>query len=326
MGGKFVLSDPVTPVPLPEHYVLGFDEQTFEMNPGVEGYHFTAYLRGEVSTSGWWYYFLYALLVKSTPGAALLLIGAVLAFGLARRSRLDGICEAFLLLPPLAMLASMSFLTDINLGLRYALICFPYSMVWIGRLGRLSDARPVALMVAAGIAIHGLSTFAVAPNFMAYFSPIVGGTARGHEHLLDSNLDWGQDLLELRKVLDRRGHRGAIPATLWTNMDPVHAGLELGLVPIDPRAMRRAQGSVVRDRDEPDRLVPGLVAMSLNYVMGLPGRRIMRDRPVVFPPGAFSYFQKLEPVDRAGRSIWLYELSQEDCDRLNAELGLPEMP
>ncbi len=59
------------PVPLPEHYVLGFDEQTFEMKPGVEGYHFTVYLRGEVSTSGWWYYFLYALLVKSTPGAYL---------------------------------------------------------------------------------------------------------------------------------------------------------------------------------------------------------------------------------------------------------------
>jgi len=39
------------------------------------------------------------------------------------------------------------------------------------------------------------------PDYIAYFNFASGGTSFGHHYLLDSNLDWGQGLLELREYL-----------------------------------------------------------------------------------------------------------------------------
>jgi hypothetical protein len=40
------------------------------------------------------------------------------------------------------------------------------------------------------------------PHYLTYFSEAVGGTNQGYKYLLDSNLDWGQDLKKLKKYLD----------------------------------------------------------------------------------------------------------------------------
>jgi hypothetical protein len=308
------------PVPLPAHYLLGLDEQAFETNPAFEGYGYTVYLRGEMRKGGWWYYDLYALLVKSTPGAQLLLLAALVGFSRRARARVELEDELLLTIPPLAMLGSISLLTDLNLGLRYSLVCLPFAMVWAGRLGRLSPSRVWYGISVLGVALHLLATLWSGPNFLSYFGPLVGGPERGHEHLIDSNLDWGQDLLKLRTVLERRDHEGSIRGALWTNMDPAIAGIDLRLVPTDPSTR---PADAVPDRDEPGKLRPGLYAMSVNYVMGLPFHRFLSDRIVWFPRDAFAYFQSVEPVERAGHSIWIYELSEEDCERLNRELGLP---
>jgi len=43
------------------------------------------------------------------------------------------------------------------------------------------------------------------PHYLAYFNELVGGSKNGYEYLLDSNLDWGQDLPSLANFLDRSG-------------------------------------------------------------------------------------------------------------------------
>src|SRR5205085_3857962 len=45
-------------------------------------------------------------------------------------------------------------------------------------------------------------SFIIRPNYLAYFSQVVGGPSRGYEHLVDSSADWGQDLPALRTWLD----------------------------------------------------------------------------------------------------------------------------
>jgi hypothetical protein len=39
------------------------------------------------------------------------------------------------------------------------------------------------------------------PNYLAYFNPINGGPTQAYRHLIDSSLDWGQDLAGLQKWL-----------------------------------------------------------------------------------------------------------------------------
>lgn len=41
------------------------------------------------------------------------------------------------------------------------------------------------------------------PYYLTYFNELAGGSSRGHERLLDSNLDWGQDLKALKGYLNR---------------------------------------------------------------------------------------------------------------------------
>jgi hypothetical protein len=63
------------------------------------------------------------------------------------------------------------------------------------------------LRVAAGVLCIWLAVAAlwVHPFYIEYFNELVGGPGQGHRYLLDSNLDWGQDVKRLRRYLDERG-------------------------------------------------------------------------------------------------------------------------
>ena len=40
------------------------------------------------------------------------------------------------------------------------------------------------------------------PDHLAYFNQVVGGPRQGHHYLVDSNLDWGQDLKRLKAWME----------------------------------------------------------------------------------------------------------------------------
>jgi hypothetical protein len=50
------------------------------------------------------------------------------------------------------------------------------------------------------------------PNYLAYFNVLAGGSAHGYRHLVDSSLDWGQDLPGVKRYIE--GHPEAAPAFL----------------------------------------------------------------------------------------------------------------
>jgi hypothetical protein len=66
----------------------------------------------------------------------------------------------------------------------------------------LQRGRAVKVLVAvltlgyAGDSLHAY------PNYLAYFSPVVGGSAHGYQRLAESSLDWGMDLPGLKVWLD----------------------------------------------------------------------------------------------------------------------------
>lgn len=182
------------PVPLPHHFVQGIDVQLSEPP-------YDAYLLGEFNVTGFWNYYLVGLLVK-TPEAILVL--AVAALVVSRRIQLR---ELPLIVVGLGGLVFLSVAGHKNTGMRYVLFLAPIAAIWIGRLAaaRLWTTRP-RLTRGATFAICawlGVTTAVACPHYLGYFNAASGGTANGHTYLLDSNLDWGQGLVELREYMTR---------------------------------------------------------------------------------------------------------------------------
>lgn len=329
----------VVPVPLPEHYVLGFDEQSFETSPNLErdlagfsrGTGYPAYLRGvlhltkdpDTGRVGWRDYYVYALLVKVPLGTWLLLAAAAVAALSSRRFRLSCRDELVLGLPPLIMLASMSLLTDINIGLRYVLPVLPFLFITASRLAApqttVATRHSLGMSLFVGLCLgwNVVTAMVVYPHYIAYFNQLAGGPANGHKHLIDSNLDWGQDLLELHRWLARHPQEGRIHLAYFGSVDPSVAGIRFTLPAADGRFLSPGDPLAAA----PDALVPGVYAVSVNYLTGLPFRSYNAEgRLVAIPPNAYRYLSALEPVARAGYSIWIFRLTEGDVRRLRSEV------
>lgn len=52
-----------------------------------------------------------------------------------------------------------------------------------------------------------LSVIFVYPSFLAYFNEIAGGSDKGYKFVVDSNLDWGQDILRLANFIEKNDIR-----------------------------------------------------------------------------------------------------------------------
>lgn len=131
------------PVPLPYDYVLGIDHQQRDF----EHFWGPSYLRGQYQQRGWWYYYLYALLVKIPLGTLGLLILAVYC----RLKRLypkpafrD---EIVLLAPALFVLMVVSSKTGFSHHLRYLFPCIPLTFVWIGQVAQVPVQKTNRLQV-----------------------------------------------------------------------------------------------------------------------------------------------------------------------------------
>lgn len=75
---------------------------------------------------------------------------------------------------------------------------------------RSHAARPGGSVLVAGVVVCLLAwqigaAVRISPDFLAYFNRIAGGPTQGYRHLVDSSLDWGQDLPGLKEWLDHDG-------------------------------------------------------------------------------------------------------------------------
>ncbi|HEV8198546.1 MAG TPA: glycosyltransferase family 39 protein [Candidatus Polarisedimenticolia bacterium] len=312
------------PVPLPAEYLLGLDEQAFEANPGLPGGGYAVALRGAIRRGGWWWYDLYALLVKlplTIPILALLAAAAATLVPAARRSATE---EFFWIAPAALLLFVMSAMTGLDIGVRYDLPIVPFLFVgvarvahpdvlaWLGHAGRACVAAALAWMVVGTLLVH--------PHELSYFNELAGGPRGGPRHLLDSNIDWGQDLLELRRVLHRQGVSEPIGLAYFGAVDPALAGLRYELPPRDPRVV--PPGHQVAS-DGPA-LPPGVYAVSVNFLYGLPHRLLgPGGESVTSDERAFAYFRMLHPFARAGWSIEIFRVGPDEAARVEEEWRRP---
>ena len=268
-----ILRLPVFPAP---GYVRGVMDLRRENRTGER----KNYLLGEPILAGRWSFFPVALGVKTPlPFLLLALAGAAALLVAARRRRSA-------LVPPLGALAMLAaaMTANINIGVRHVLPIYPLLAVcagvgiltlWNRRLrGRLRLAGPVAAVVLTGwLALESLLAH---PDYLPWFNQLAG--RHPERVLLDSDLDWGQDLGRLADTL-----RARQVSHVWL---AYHGKVDLS-----------RQGLPPYTELPPDQPVTGWVAASrFRLALGSQGG----------PLDAYAWLRPYEPVARIGHSMLLY--------------------
>lgn len=278
--------------PLPAPVLEGI---RFQANASSAG-EFPAFLNGQWSQTGWWYYFLEAFLVKTPIPTIVLTVVGLVAIA-RRRARAD----LWFALPPLLLLYVLSFHFGKNYGVRYLLPALPFLCIVAGRgVETMLRDRRATLAVGALLAWQLAACLWTAPHHLAYFNELAAGD-RGRRLLLDSNLDWGQDLGRLKAWLDQQG-TDRVALAYFGHVDPALYGLEWTLPPTAP--------------------APGRFVVSANYLAGYAYAITYGERMIGVRRGQWSWLDRLTPTARIGRSLYVFDVGEDDVRRL-ASAPLP---
>lgn len=248
-----------------------------------------SYLLGQIYLHGSWLYFPVAFAVKTPfPTLVALLIAMVLMIRRPSPFQAD-LC----LLLPAVIFFSLAVCTKLNIGLRHILPIYPFLFVFIG--GRMATLWASCNRVARyGVALLGIwlsvSSLGVYPHYLTFFNELAGGPGNGHNVLVDSNLDWGQDLKGLGAWM--RSHGVArIQLAYFGTMDPAYYGIDADLLPGTLPVQSRPKLG-----DSP---APSHIAISATYLKGL----YLRNRD------QYASFRQQKPVAIIGHSIWVFRLN-----------------
>lgn len=230
---------------LPDPFVFGFAHVVALAETRA------AFLNGHYSLTGWLGFFPFAFVVKSTLallfGLCLFCLGALrwLARRLHRGSDLGHFLRRASPWLPLVVLflvywaASLS--SHLNIGHRHLLPIYPPLFIALGALGAWSRERPrlfLPLLVLL-LALQAYESFSIRPHYLAFFNRFSGGPALAYRHLVDSSLDWGQDLPGLAKRLEELKTRELeLPVYLsyFGTANPAHYGIQAASLPWIPRS------------------------------------------------------------------------------------------
>jgi hypothetical protein len=216
---------------LPEHQLYGFAYML--KSAGVR----SAFLNGHYSNVGWWYFFPYSFLVK-TPVSLFAVLALALAAAVtkARASFRAGLYRVAPLLVLLGVYWAMAVGSRLNIGHRHILPVYPALFVLAGAAGSWFQARRRVLRAAVPVLLLAFmaESLSVRPDYLAFFNVLAGGPRHGYRHLVDSSLDWGQDLPGLRTWLDRHDLNGQNRTPVYLSYfgqgDPTWYGIRTGFL------------------------------------------------------------------------------------------------
>ncbi|NQT14316.1 MAG: glycosyltransferase family 39 protein [Planctomycetes bacterium] len=268
------------PVPLPAPFLEGMDLQRrdLENSDGIR----KTYLRGQWYDHGWWWYYFYVIAVKVPVGTWVLVLigGAVVFFRNNLPHRADSIC--YLMIPGVALFALACSQTGFGHSLRYVLPAFPFAFVIAGAaMGDFNEKRWRYLSLAA-LTWMLVSRVFVFPHSLSYFNELAGGPRNGHFHLLDGNVDWGQDVLYARNWIESHPHNRPVYTACWS------------FLPL------KKMGGTFEEPDLRDEspIPPGWYVISVNHLR----KEYRRGRPEL------ARFLQYEPTELVTYTLYVYRI------------------
>lgn len=291
------------PVPFPKNYLLGIDVQQRDF----EDYDRPSYFRGEWQDHGWWYYYLYAAVLKVPLGTWSLGLLS-LACCLRSHCRISiGRDQLILLLPAVVVFTVVSAKCGFNEHFRYILPVFPFLFVFVSSVAKYCRAAVLIVPLCCWMFASSLWVY---PHSISYFNESIGGPLNGPKHLLGSCVDWGQDLRYLKQWLDNHAIKSGISGCYLArhgDYSPNDVGLSTTLPWPVPRSDLQSE-TVIPSGVSTESYCSSLFAISANPLYGLPFS-IKGDLrgPVIIPREDFARFKGKLPVYRAGYSILVFD-------------------
>ncbi len=355
---------------LPEAYLYGlaYTRKTTEWRP--------AYLMGEIRELGWRSYFPIAFAIKTTIPEMLLVVAGLAAIVSScvrpRRRQLSqeradtrnenarspdtpgepdrgaiprDLVLAVGLVTFLVVYGVTAITARINIGHRHIIPIYPVLFVFGGAAACWSNRRWGRWLLLGLVLWQAGVNLRIHPHYLCYFNEFVGGPRNGHRYLVDSNLDWGQDLKRLSEYARARPQE-TIKLAYFGSTDPRCYGFSPQLIVSDivpPEALAD--------------LTPGTYCISVTTLFGLYDpvlresfwrdpenlafyRALCRSRARRGLGGAAASMpwqeeeartfdllrrsrllhglRRRPPDDRIGYSIFVYRLTQADIDALTA--------
>jgi hypothetical protein len=214
-------------------------------------------------------------------------------------TRLARIELASILVPFASLVVIFSTVSNLNIGIRHVLPALPFLFLLMGPIFR-TCADPRRNRAAAGVAAVAIgagvwNAATLHPDHLTFFNAIAGGPERGREWLLDSNLDWGQDLYRVKPAADAIDPDAPLYLLYFGHVDPALYGISYRLVPATP--------------------VEGLVAVSENFLGGYDYLTVSPEGAMVgVSADAVAWLRDRTPVRRLG-SIALYDTRRSGAAR-----------
>ena len=270
----------------------------------------TTYFLGEVSNIGWRSYFPIVYLIKEPLAFHILTLIALLyvAWFILRRFSKGGRIETIknwlrLHFPEFSMLVfvgiywAVSIQGNLNIGIRHLLPVFPFTILLVsGAVSNLLKEPFLKLkcfLLAFLISWQAVSVISVFPHFLAYFNESVGGPESGYKYVVDSNLDWGQDLKGLKNWVEKNG------------IDTIYLDYFGGG---DPQYYLGTKFSPWWGSRNPKELPKGsYLAVSASFLQGGQGKKIPG---LQAPEGYYLWLNEYSPVAKIGYSIFIYKIEE----------------
>jgi len=189
----------------------------------------------------------------------------------------------------MVVLLFMLLTSRLNLGQRYLLTLHPLLFLFtIDQFWRWFQQKTalIALLCFVCIGFQLVSIVSVQPHYLSYFNSSIGGPAAGHLYLLDSNLDWGQDLPALKETLLEFPEKDRDQCLIYyfgTAKPEAYSLKTHSLTDPLPADLERSK----------------YLILSANYLQGL----------YTYKKDPFAAFRSVKPVKRAGYSLFVYDLS-----------------
>lgn len=212
------------------------------------------------------------------------------------------------LVPGLALgmvLVFVSLQTGINHHLRYVLGGLPFVYLLCGGVGPWFDRSGVwqKLLIGALVMWAMVSSLLVYPHSLAYFNEAIGGPSRGRFYLDNSNIDWGQDFLNLKRWVEQHPARR-----------PLFISLASDFANPPPREWKFPPVPSVNDLhqalEDPGGDQPGLV----------PGWYVICVTNAVSQHERYDWLSQRQPIEEIGWSILVYELNESDIREIENAL------
>lgn len=245
-----------------------------------------AFLMGDHSNNSWWRYYPTVFALKA-PTAAVLATLACIALGvwpLTRGPRLklreEGAFRWVVLAAPITVYVPMLLISPLALGIRYMLPLFPF--LWI-LVAAVITQRARRWMLACLGALLLAETAAIHPYYLAFFNAPSGGPGDGPRYLVDSNIDWGQDLKRLSQYLRSVGWNRPIPIAYFGSAKLSYYGVEWQELPKTGEAEKRAK-------------LDSLAAISVTMLQS------------PYTGEDYGWLRELKPMAKVGYSIYVYDL------------------